>query len=136
MDQLPVNQTLLPLLASLLNMVLAEQKKGGRIGLKNVRLEPTRIILDLELARVTSFMDGIYPLELHLEECHPDRTVCSLNWGSQKGITKLVGLGAKLIPRSMINEALNRYFGEGIRVEGDFVYFEHRPLLKKALGRE
>ncbi len=121
---------MLPLLASLVNKALSGYRQTKRFRLEEIRLNPTSLVLELGISNVAPMVDGKYPLELHIKESTLESTVCELSLGIEGKMTRLVELGAKMIPRALLNEALQHFFGEGLRVVGDQVHIEHLALIR------
>ena len=129
MSNLPANQTMLPLLAQVLNIALREQEEHQRLRLESVRLLPQTVELELGLHGVTAPLNGSYLLQLHVRESTPLHTVCEPAWRQAGGLGKLVGLGARLLPRAMLNEALQRLLGGWLRVDGERIVIDHAGLM-------
>ena len=123
------NQTTLPLLALLLNTALRVGEDDRRLRLAAVRLQPQIVELELELRGVAGPLDGSYRLQLQLRETSPQRTVCEPSWQQAGGLGKLVGLGARLLPRTLLNEALQRRLGGWLQVEGEQIVIDHAGLM-------
>lgn len=134
MSGLPVPQTALPLLEQLLCTALQSTGRENHLRLERVRLTPRMVVLQLGLRGVAGPLDGSYLLELHLLESTPARTVCEPKWAQAGGLGKLVGLGARLAPRALLNEALQRLLGGWLRVEGEQIVIDHAGLIA-ALAR-
>lgn len=131
----PAAQTMLPLLESLINVAVRERAGAGRFRVEAVRLEPSRITIQLGLHHMTQLMDGGYSLELELRETNAAETRCRPNWVRPGGLAKLVGLGARLVPRGLLNEALQRLFGGWMRVEDEDVVLLHGEMIAALLSR-
>lgn len=129
MSNLPANQTTLPLLAQLLNTALRGQQDGKRMRLEAVRLLPRSIELELGLRGVAGPLDGSYLLQLEVKESTPQRTVCEPSWQQAGGLGKLVGLGARLLPRGLLNQALERMLGGWLQVQGEQIVIDHAGLM-------
>ena len=129
MAELPAAQTTLPLLENLINVAAQRRGGDGRLHVERVRLQPSTIVIELGLRNMTQFMDGTYTLELRIRETGADRTVCEPHWVQPGGLASLVGFGAKLLPRGLLNEALQRLFGHWMRVEGEQVVLLHQELI-------
>lgn len=129
MSGLPALQTMLPLLEQLLCTALQSAGRENRLRLERVRLTPRMVVLQLGLRGVAAPLDGSYLLELHLLESTPVRTVCEPKWAQAGGLGKLVGLGARLAPRALLNEALQRLLGSWLRVEGEQIVIDHAGLI-------
>ncbi len=130
----PAAQTMLPLLENLLCVALRARSGAGRLRVEAVRLEPSRITIELGLRNMTQLMDGGYGLELHILETGAAETRCRPNWIQPGGLAKLVGLGAKLLPRALLNEALQRLFGGWMHVEEEVVVLHHREMIAALLA--
>lgn len=128
------NQTALPLLALLLNTALRGLEDDRRLRLAAVRLQPQIVELELELRGLPGPLDGRYRLQLRLRETTPQRTVCEPSWQQAGGLGMLVGLGARLVPRTLLNEALQRRLGGWLQVEGEQIVIDHAGLMA-ALAR-
>lgn len=129
MSNLPTNQTTLPLLAQLLNTALRGQQDGKRMRLEAVRLLPRSIELELGLRGVAGPLDGSYLLQLEVKESTPQHTVCEPSWQQAGGLGKLVGLGARLLPRGLLNQALERMLGGWLQVQGEQIVIDHAGLM-------
>lgn len=129
MSNLPANQTTLPLLAQLLNTALRGQQDGKRMRLEAVRLLPRSIELELGLRGVAGPLDGSYLLQLEVKESTPQHTVCEPSWRQAGGLGKLVGLGARLLPRGLLNQALERMLGGWLQVQGEQIVIDHAGLM-------
>lgn len=129
MSNLPANQTTLPLLAQLLNTALRGQQDGKRMRLEAVRLLPRSIELELGLRGVAGPLDGSYLLQLEVKESTPQHTVCEPSWQQAGGLGKLVGLGARLLPRGLLNQALERMLGGWLQVQGEQIVIDHAGLM-------
>lgn len=129
MSNLPANQTTLPLLAQLLNTALRGQQDGKRMRLEAVRLLPQSIELELGLRGVAGPLDGSYLLQLEVKESTPQHTVCEPSWQQAGGLGKLVGLGARLLPRGLLNQALERMLGGWLQVQGEQIVIDHAGLM-------
>ncbi len=97
-----------------------------------MRLKPETVVLELELAHLANLVDGAYPLELRIRETSPAETLCEPNWARPTGLSRLLGAGARLMPRPLLNEALQRLLGDWIRVEGEHVVIDHGRLIAMA----
>lgn len=131
MNDLSPSQTLLPLLALLVNRGLAAGAGSRRFRLEALHLEAGKAVFDVGVRGVAWGVDGLYPLELLPKECRADRTICELRMGGGSGLSRLAGLGSRLVPRPLLNEALKHLLGEGVRVEGKEVHLLHRELLHR-----
>ena len=128
------NQTTLPLLARLLNTALQGTEDDRLLRLAAVQLQPQVVELELELRGLAGPVDGRYRLQLELRETTPERTVCEPSWRQAGGLGTLVGLGARLVPRALLNEALQRRLGGWLQVEGEQIVIDHAGLMT-ALAR-
>ena len=133
MSGLPATQTVLPLLTQLLNAALLGMRDDSRLRLERVRLTPSTVELQLGLqiglGGMAGPLDGSYVLELHIREATPLQTVCEPSWRKAGGLGKLVQLGAKLVPRALLNQALERLLGGWLRVEGERIVIDHARLI-------
>lgn len=126
---LPAAQTTLPFLENLITLAVRERSGDGRFRVEEVRLSPSTILIRLGMRNMTKLLDGSYGLELHILETGPARTRFEARWEEPGGLARLVGLGAKLLPRGLLNEALQRLFGGWIRVEGEHVVLHHAEMI-------
>lgn len=146
----PIPQTLLPLLEKLLDVALAgprgdgaenvtgargkvDQVKAARmtaVRVKSLRLDAAGITLHLSLEHFPSSGGGGYPLRLKIEETTPEHTLCAVELPAAPGLQKVLGLGLKVLPDRIVNEALANFFQGALAMEGDKVRIDHRALLE------
>lgn len=129
----PIPQTLLPLLEKLLARALAGRKAEGAVQVTAVHLHPSGVTLHLSLERFPSSAAGGYPLHLKIEETTPEHTLCAVELPSAPGLQKMLGLGLKVLPNRIVNEALANFFQGALAMEGDQVRIDHRALLEAML---
>ncbi len=134
MTRLPAPNTLLPLLADLANEWLAAHPGSKGFRLRSVRATPTALLLEFSLMAGASELPGLprrVSLSLTPVETQLERSEFELGIGAGGKMAALVGLGARLIPRFLLNEVLKYYLGEGLRVEGNRIHAEHGPLIER-----
>lgn len=131
MSHLPVPATLLPMLEALLNRFVQQARQEKQLRVEKVALHPEKVVLELRVPPLAGIGEGLYRLELVVRKSTLAATVCAPRWGRPDGVARLAGLGARLIPRALLNRALERLYGEGLRVEGEELVFEHGPLLRR-----
>ena len=129
-------QTLLPLLERVANLFLAgrttaREAARGRppaLALRRIVLEPRHLTLELAVHALGGLVSGAPRIRLELLATSPERTECRWQWGEGGGIARLAGRGLSLFPQEKIDEWVREKLGEGVRVEGERVVFEHAAL--------
>lgn len=134
-DPLPLHeagaQTLLPLLERLANRALARRWRLSRVAPLRVRLERATVWVELEVNGLGRMLNGVYRLRADLLASDTVRTQCRWCWEPGGGLSRWVGRGVALVPRAWLNGLLQRYAGEGLRLEGDRLWIEHATLVRR-----
>ena len=135
MENPPLALSLLPLLENLINTPLAAAREKMGFRLERIALQSTSVILELSFGNALPAFLGSHRIELRVVESCLEKTVCTVHWGDQPSLGRLISLGVKIIPPHMLHRALNHLFGEGVSVEGEQVIIHHLPLMRTLLQR-
>ncbi|MCZ6532904.1 MAG: hypothetical protein O7A08_08050 [SAR324 cluster bacterium] len=135
MSEPPATQTMLPLLEHMLNTAVGTGRQDKRFRLDRISLSPTSILLELGYSRHAAVSKGAYRLELVIRESTAAETLCEPRWSQEPGLARLLGLGARLVPETLLNEVLKRLLGDWVRVQDSSVIIDHAGLVA-ALARK
>ena len=131
----PAAHNLLPLLERLANVAISAHNPASTFRLEGVALEPGSVTLRLQVRGVVQVLEGVYPVQLAVHDSTLERTRCAMSFPRAPGVGRLLGLGLKVLPRRLLNDALAHVFGGAIAVEGEAVVIDHRALLAAVRGK-
>jgi len=121
---------LLLLLGHLTQRLLAARGGRGPVRLAGVELERERIHLLFAVEGLTRLLDGPHRVTLTLRDTAPERSVFRVSGPDDRPAGRLLGLGARWLPRRALNRVLAAWLGPALRVEGDDLIVFHAALLR------
>ncbi|MDH4247912.1 MAG: hypothetical protein OEW39_08850 [Deltaproteobacteria bacterium] len=138
----PPPGTLLPFLEDLINRYLARRPLRRtlsvpilgalEVGPESVRLEAEGVEIAMSYQGGSTLPKGHLNLRLSVVRSTPEETELAFDQAPLGMLAKLGGAG--LIGKMLVGP-LQKYFGEGVRLEGVNLVLVHAPVLAKVLGR-
>ncbi|MDH5753366.1 MAG: hypothetical protein OEZ59_13230 [Deltaproteobacteria bacterium] len=124
---------LLALLTLILNRLLSGYRLDKWMLSAKVELEliPGGIQAWMNVGAGDGLVSGRYPLEFRIEETTAEQTVFSMQLRASGGISQVVRFIGKSLPKEFINERLQDFLGEAIRLEGERFILSHQALIRR-----
>ena len=131
-------QTLPALLEALINRALAARAEGQRIYPARIEMAADEVRVELRVSGIAALAARNPRIELRLRilSTSAEQTVCAWSWGEREGLSRLIGKGISLVPQEMVDDAMRRFLGQGIRLEGERLILHHAELAAHWFGGE